>query len=278
VPSRRGSNPWRDYYAEIVAQRWARGLDPDPKLMAQAEGRRVAPGEIEAWERRLGIADFQIDLGRELWPRLGGSRSCELSTRPATRRPPWYLPSRSGKETSRRSRSDASPELRETGSGFRIELSGGVCAAIEHEVVAAIWEFDSREVETGGYLYGFSPPDDHRVGIVHATCPGPTSQHGSGRVRLSDPSQIEAAFEEQLVQLVRVGDWHSHPWRDPIPSPADTRRWGRASEEAGVLPYAGVIAMPGEGVGWMAPQFVGWVIREDDNGVLVCEPGKIDER
>ena len=73
-------------------------------------------------------------------------------------------------------------------------------------------------------------------------------------------------------------DWHSHPWRDPIPSPADIRNWARASEDAGVFPYAGVIAMPGEDVGWMAPQFVGWVIREDENGVLVCEPAAVEER
>jgi proteasome lid subunit RPN8/RPN11 len=249
-------------------------------MVARAEGRLVEPGEIAAWARRLGVADSDMDLGRELWPRPGGgSRSSEPSTRPATRRPRWHLRSRS-EETSRQSRSDASPGLRETGSGFRIELSLGVCTTIEREVVAAIWEFESPEVETGGYLYAFWPPDDHRVGIVHATGPGPTSQHGSGRVRLSDPSQVEAEFEQRLVQARagRVGDWHSHPWRDPIPSPADMRRWGRASEEAGVLPYAGVIVMPGEDVGWMAPEYVGWVIREDENGLLVCEPGKIDKR
>jgi hypothetical protein len=131
-------------------------------------------------------------------------RSFEPSNRPATSR---------SEETLRRSRSDASPELRETGSGFRIELSGGVCAAIEHEVVAAVWEFDSREVESGGYLYGFWPPDDDCVQIVHASGPGSTGEHGSGRVRLSDPGQVEADFAEHLVRakLVRVADWHSHP-------------------------------------------------------------------
>jgi hypothetical protein len=34
--------------------------------------------------------------------------------------------------------------------------------------------------------------------------------------------------------------------------------------------------MPGEDVGWMAPQSVGWVIREDQNGLLVCEPSKVE--
>jgi hypothetical protein len=33
--------------------------------------------------------------------------------------------------------------------------------------------------------------------------------------------------------------------------------------------------MPGEDLGWMAPEFVGWVTREDENGVLVCEATQI---
>jgi Prokaryotic homologs of the JAB domain len=271
-------NPWQDYYAEIVAQRWARGLEPDPRLVAAAEGRHVEPGEIETWALRLGIADLQ-EIASDLWPRLGGgsrSRSSEPATRPATRRPPYYLPSRSD-QTSRRSRSDASPELRESGSGFRIQFSGGVCAAIEHEVVSAIWEFDSREVETGGWLYGLYPADDDWVAVIHASGPGQNGSHGRGWTRLSDPSQVEADFSDSLARArpVRVGDWHSHPNDDPTPSDADLRIWGRHSDEAGVLPYVALIAMPGEDVGWMVPQFAGWVIREDENGALVCEPAKV---
>jgi proteasome lid subunit RPN8/RPN11 len=282
VPSRNGTpistTPrWRDYYAELVAEARAQGRDPQPKFVAWAEGREVEPGELEAWQRRLEQRLGNGGSGKDLWG--SRSRSFEPSTRPATRRPPWYLPTRS-EETSRRSRPDTSPELCETGSGFRIELSPGVCTAIEREIVAAMWQFESREIETGGYLYGFWPPDDDRVKIAHASGPGPTGEHGSGRVRLSDPSQVEADFAEHLVRakLVRVADWHSHPWRYPIPSAADIRNWARASEEADVFPYAGVIAMPGEDVGWMAAQFAGWVIREDDNGVLVCEPAVVEER
>jgi hypothetical protein len=53
--------------------------------------------------------------------------------------------------------------------------------------------------------------------------------------------------------------------------------WARHSEDAGVLPYAGVIVTPGE-VGWMSPEFHGWITRDHDRGLLVCEPGRIDER
>jgi proteasome lid subunit RPN8/RPN11 len=192
-----------------------------------------------------------------------GSRSSELSTRPATRRPPWYLPSRS-EETSRRSRSDASeaaqgaPELLETGSGFSIVLAGSVCRAMEQEVLHAIWRFESREIESGGWLYAMYPLEDHRATVVYASGPGQNGSHGSGQVRLSEPNQVEAACGEILARarLVRVGDWHSHPVQDTIPSDADLAAWARHGEDAGVLPYAGVIVTPGE-VGWMSPEFHG---------------------
>jgi hypothetical protein len=151
--------------------------------------------------------------------------------------------------------------------------------AIERAVVAAIWEFDSREVESGGWLYAHCPADNESVAIVHASGPGPTASHGRGTVRLSNPGDIEADFEDFLVRarLVRCGDWHSHPWRDPVPSRRDLVVWAQHADDSGRLPYAAVIVIPGE-AGWMAPEYAGWVIREDGNGVLVCEPAKIDER
>jgi hypothetical protein len=43
------------------------------------------------------------------------------------------------------------------------------------------------------------------------------------------------------------------------------------------LPYPSVIVTPGE-VGWVTPEFHGSVTREDDRGLLICEPGKIHDR
>jgi proteasome lid subunit RPN8/RPN11 len=250
---------------------------------AQANGLHVLPHWFEAIERAEEVLRSASASSNG---RPGGSRSLEPSarsrssepSRPAARLPRWHL--RSCSETSRRSRSDVTPELRETGLGFRIELSGGVCASIAREVAAAIWEFDSRETESCGWLFALYPANDDWVAVIHASGPGQNGSHGAGWTRLSDPSLVEADFSDALTRArpVRVGDWHSHPNDDPTPSDADLRIWGRHSDEAGVLPYAGVIAMPGEDVGWMAPQFVGWVIREDDNGVLVCEPAVVEER
>jgi len=53
--------------------------------------------------------------------------------------------------------------------------------------------------------------------------------------------------------------------------------WANNSDRAGVLPYASVIVTPGE-IGWTTPEFHGWVTREDDQGVLVCEPAKVFEQ
>jgi hypothetical protein len=64
---------------------------------------------------------------------------------------------------------------------------------------------------------------------------------------------------------------------DPHREDADLANWARHSDDSAVLPYTGVIVTPG-GVGWMSPEFHGWVTREDDRGLLACEPAKIDER
>jgi hypothetical protein len=270
----------RDYYAELVAEARAQGRDPQPKFVAWAEGRELEPGEVEAWQKRLprGPEGFlKPELDR---PGSARSRSFDPTTRPAGRRPRWHLPS-SSEETPRRSLAGESAELLETGSGFRIGLSSGVYTSIERAVAAAVWDFDSREVESGGWLYAHWPVDatDESVVIVHASGPGSNASHGNGTVRLSDPGDVEADFDDFVARqrLVRVGDWHSHPSRDPEPSPKDLSAWPQHADAVGRLPYIGVIATAGEDVGWMTPEYVGWVIREDEHGVLVCEPGRIEE-
>jgi proteasome lid subunit RPN8/RPN11 len=243
---------------------------------AQANGLHVLPHWLENIER---AEEALRSASASSNGRPERSRSFEPSARVAGRKPAWYLRSTEEASETRSGRGEACPELCETGSGFRVQLTAAVCKAIEQEVSGAIWEFDSREIETGGYLYALHPADDDWVAITYASGPGSNGQHGSGRVRLGDASKVEADLEDFLPRatLVRVGDWHSHPWRDPVPSSADLRVWGRHADETGVLPYTGVIVTPGE-VGWMSPEFHGWITREDDRGLLVCEPGRIDER
>jgi hypothetical protein len=42
------------------------------------------------------------------------------------------------------------------------------------------------------------------------------------------------------------------------------------------LLYVGVVVTPGE-VGWMTPEFYGWVTCEYERRLRVCEPARIDE-
>jgi hypothetical protein len=280
----------RGYYAQLVARRRSYGGDPDPRLIALAEGRPVEPGEIEAWERRLGIDSIAIDIpSHSRWRKspsiLSGSgppspRSASPDSRSASGRPRWYL--RSADETSARRRSRPSgssrelPELHETGSGFAVALSPSTSKAIGEEVLAALWEFDNREIETGGYLYGFYLPDEDGVSVVFASGPGHNGKHASRQVQLSDPSEIEVPVDG----LIWVGDWHSEPvqWdTDSLPSDPDLSMWARHSEEAGVLPYASLIVTPAPDLGWTCPRFNGWITREDEDGVLVCEPAKVSD-
>jgi len=87
------------------------------------------------------------------------------------------------------------------------------------EVLESIWQSDSLEIETDGWLYGHYPPNVERAIVTYASGPGQNGNHGPGRVRLSDPQEVERDFGDLLARarLVRVGDWHSHPCRDPIP-------------------------------------------------------------
>jgi len=246
---------------------------------ARANGLRVLPH----WQETIKLNE-EVLRSAETSPYDGTdhsrSRSLEPSTtRVASHRPSWYLPS-SDETASVRPRSNgaarAAPELVETPSGFEITLEGMVAQKIKDEVLETLWRYESREVETGGWLYALYRPSEDGVSIVHASGPGNGNQ-GSGWVELGAPSEIEAGFDDVLARarLVRVGDWHSHPWRDDtpfeLPSDADLATWARHSDDAGVLPFVSVIVTPGE-VGWMTPELHGWVTREREDCCLVAQP------
>lgn len=243
---------------------------------ARSHGLKVLPNWLETIRRNEQV------LGPTVL--LNGTRAERSRSRE-----PWRLPrseevsrARSCSEEVSRARSCSDganrviPTLQETGSGFEITLGGMVASTIEQEIVEAFWRFESREIETGGWLYALYQPDDQRISIAHASGPGRNGNHGPGRVRLSRPSVLEADFDDVLARarFIRVGDWHSHPARDPIPSDADLALWARNSSDAGVLPYASVIVTPEE-VGWMTPTFSGYVIQAEEDEYLVCRPARI---
>jgi hypothetical protein len=267
-----------DYYAALCELAEAQGRVPNPGDVARAEGRQATRAEWEAHYRELGVNDIvSLPAGARAW---SGERS----------RSPWYLGTRE------RSRSPAPPrhwdanaeaedsvgealelepdELEATRPPFEIHLTGGVCTSIEREVADAMWRFDGRDVETGGHLFSHYAAEHDEVLVVHATGPGEGSDHGNGSVQLG---AIELHDLLAGAGLLRTGDWHSHPSPDSLPSDADKRSWATSLQKRGAAVWASVIVTPRRETGWMAPEFHGYVTREDENGVLVCDPAKVRE-
>ena len=54
--------------------------------------------------------------------------------------------------------------------------------------------------------------------------------------------------------------------------------WTKHRQTAGVSYYASLIVVPHADMGWMSPDLVGFVTRENDYGVVVCEQAEIRER
>jgi hypothetical protein len=247
---------------------------------ARAEGREPSPQDLKrAAEIELRERAHRID-------ELTGTRTWEDSAQDFARaraRSRWQvddgLSQSRAPSPSADVNGDEVPELVSAGSGFRIRVAPSALTAIEREVGDAMWRFDEREVETGGYLYALYAPEPEGVRIVHASGPGPSSEHWRTKLRLSQPEQVRAAFPQALGPslLLRVGDWHGHPVPDPVPSEADLKSWMHSQESAGVSRYVGLIVTPGREMGWMSPDFHGWVTRQDERGALVCEGAKVSE-
>jgi integrative and conjugative element protein (TIGR02256 family) len=78
---------------------------------------------------------------------------------------------------------------------------------------------DSRKTEAGGQL--FASFAEGRIDVLFAT--GPSKKAARGRYffrpnRREEQEEIRAAFKEDLHF---IGDWHTHPEPEPIPSSAD---------------------------------------------------------
>src|SRR6266545_2022399 len=113
---------------------------------AQAHGLHVLPHWFETIERAEEVLRSASASSNG---RPERSRSFEPSARVAGRKPAWHLRSSEPAARKHGPSSHEVPELLEIGSGFRVELNAAVCKAMEQEVLHAIWQFDSQEVETG---------------------------------------------------------------------------------------------------------------------------------
>jgi proteasome lid subunit RPN8/RPN11 len=210
--------------------------DPDCEEVATFED-DVVSGRIASGATAEQIRSRLLQRGRQspdFFPRaldrswyLGGAadRARGGPSRPSLR-PPTRPPGRADRAGGD---GEAVELLAANPAAFTISLPTSVQTAIEQEVLAAIWRFDRRDVESGGWLFALYGATDGEVRIAYASGPGANSKHWTGRITLTRPEEIRAAFPDFLrrSQLVLVGDWHSHPVRVPKPSEADLKAWAK---------------------------------------------------
>jgi len=156
------------------------------------------------------------------------------------------------------------------------------------------WSSDSYGyggLETGGYLFGRRSTCG--VELTFAAYAGEETKRGYGNVQLDvyKGRSVERALQEQRTRERLVGDYHSHPNSDGVPSPADLRAWMRSVEmllsddppptwfvgnEIASDCWTGIIVTRSTGGDWLYAQLHGWVVRWEYAG-FICEPAAIHE-
>lgn len=100
---------------------------------------------------------------------------------------------------------------------------------IESPVLGLISGFlqDSPDkTEAGGIIIGYRR--GLHLHVVEATAPQPLDQRSRYHFSRLDPEHQHIAltkWEESNHQLDYLGEWHTHPERDPAPSGLDRREW-----------------------------------------------------
>jgi integrative and conjugative element protein (TIGR02256 family) len=95
---------------------------------------------------------------------------------------------------------------------------------------------DRAPLETGGMLVGYRGDDRPDLVVTAATGPGPRARHrrytfapdGRWQQRL-----LAAMYEESGRVTTYLGDWHSHPGGQPLPSARDQKTARKVSRRPG---------------------------------------------
>jgi len=132
-----------------------------------------------------------------------------------------------------------------------LALGGGVSerVLIHHAVAGRFDGLVDRcrgQPEQGGILLGAYRTEG--LEIVGLTEAAPTDERALTRFVRQDPAHQDtamAAWTESGGQLTMVGEWHTHPFGEPEPSPTDRGTWGSAVRRSR-LPLLFVIVAPGQ--------------------------------
>jgi proteasome lid subunit RPN8/RPN11 len=155
---------------------------------------------------------------------------------------------------------------------FEVRLEGQSVRAIEDEIALVA----PYRVETGGFLWSHYPNRLHSSLVCYASGPSRFAKHWRSSVRIGAAADVEADFPDHLkrAELIRVGDYHSHPGGTPEPSRQDREGWVAILKSSGRSSYVGLIVTPGVDGG--GPSIHGWVTRTDGGpGRYVCEPASV---
>jgi proteasome lid subunit RPN8/RPN11 len=142
---------------------------------------------------------------------------------------------------------------------YQVAISSSAMGSIRRAVDA------SRYLEASGWLYGHDSGSIVFAGIGEAA--NPTSAW-------LDPDEWDAV--QRLAPNLRpVGDFHSHPTGDLLPSETDRRAWARGCKLAGGY-WLGLILGPSRD-SWSQPSCASYITVQ--NGRLpFCEPLVLVER
>jgi proteasome lid subunit RPN8/RPN11 len=198
------------------------------------------------------------------------------------------------------------PELIEGGSraGFRVRGDSSereIPELREHETFPAevvlgrytreeidrdlFWSSRRDQRESGGFL--FSHPFrswDKTINIVQSTSTGDDGR-GDGTIVLDFDAweRAERAIRADGFDLAMVGDWHSHPSGDSVPSTTDLRAWlgmldYSVKRGSGSPVHVGLIFSPrrswdtyGSYADWVRPEVRGWATHRTHAGRPVCD-------
>ena len=91
-------------------------------------------------------------------------------------------------------------------------------------------QIDSNAKEAGGMLLGRLIENCFDIVIDEATTPLPSDRSGRFfffRSRREAQKLINEVWSRSGAALVYLGEWHTHPEDDPIPSTEDLENWQR---------------------------------------------------
>lgn len=190
-----------------------------------------------------------------------------------------------------RTKSADGVELLEDASAFTLKLGMSVRRDIEREcaeINAIARSQVGAPAESGGYLFSHYSPRDDGVQVVYASADG--VEHTTGSLLLASPTDVKRDLasgghgeELRRANLRLVGNWHSHPWWDPIPSSTDLGNWGEQLRRSGLDTFVSIIVTPSDspGAGWMFPQLhayrTSWDPGKPWGTKPVCAPARIVE-